>query len=76
MNTEPWDDQKKDEVLRRGSHQSAVQHESFLCEEFVDLILKGQWVLFPADLVLHEPSVCLSPLGVGPQWERPTQNNL
>jgi hypothetical protein len=68
--TEPWDKQKKQEALQWGSHQSSVQHEVFLCEAFVDLILKGQWVLLPANLVLHEPILRLSPLGVVPQRER------
>jgi hypothetical protein len=54
------------EALQRVSHQSAMQHEGFVCEEFVDLILKCQWVLLSADLVLHEPNLCLSPLGVVP----------
>jgi hypothetical protein len=31
---------------------------------------KGQWVLLPADLVLHEPTLRLSPLGVVPQRDR------
>jgi hypothetical protein len=69
MKTEHWDNQRKRGALQRGSHQSALQHEEFLCEEFLDLILKGQWVLLPADLVLQEPDLHLSPLGVVPQWE-------
>jgi hypothetical protein len=70
MKTEPWDDKKKREALQQGSHQSALQHEGFLCEDFLDLIRKGQWVLLPADLVLQEPNLRLSPLGVVPQRER------
>jgi hypothetical protein len=70
MKTEPWDDQRKRDTLQRGSHQSALKHERFLCEEFVDLVLKGQWVLLPADLVLKEPNLRISPLGVVPQQER------
>jgi hypothetical protein len=67
--TKPWDDKKKRDALQRGSHQYALQHEGFLCEEFVDLILKGQCVLLPADLVLQEPNLRLSPLGVVTQRE-------
>jgi hypothetical protein len=69
VKTEPWDDQRKRDALQRGSHQSALQHEGFLCEEFVELILKGQWVLLPADLVLQEPNLRI-PLGVVSQQER------
>jgi hypothetical protein len=36
----------------------------------MDLILKGQWVLLPADLVLQAPNLRISPLGVVPQRER------
>jgi hypothetical protein len=42
MNTQPWHTQRKLEALQRGSHQLTVQHKGFLCEEFVDLIRKGQ----------------------------------
>jgi hypothetical protein len=41
-----------------------------LCEEFVDLICKGQLVLLPADLFLQEPNFRISPLGAVPQRER------
>jgi hypothetical protein len=30
----------------------------------MDLIHKGKWFLIPANLVLHEPNLRLSPLGV------------
>jgi hypothetical protein len=36
----------------------------------VDIIHKCQWVLLRADLVLHDPNLRLSPLGVVPQYER------
>jgi hypothetical protein len=67
MKTEHWSRQRKDEALKRGSHQSALLHTDFLCEEFVDMIHKGQWVLLPARLVLDENNLQLSPLGVVPQ---------
>jgi hypothetical protein len=70
MKTPPWNQQQKQDALHWGSHQSAEQHKGFLCEEFVDLIRKRQWVLLPADLVLHEPNLRLSPLGVVPQRDR------
>jgi hypothetical protein len=45
MKTEPWSRQLKVEALKRSSRQSANLHQEFLCEDFVDMIHKGQWVL-------------------------------
>jgi hypothetical protein len=45
-------------------------HTDFLCEEFVDMIHKGQWVLLPARLVLDEKNLRLSLLGVVPKGDR------
>jgi hypothetical protein len=70
MKTEPWWRHRKDEALKRGSYQSALLHTDFLCDEFVDMIHKGQWVLLPARLVLDEKNLRLSPLGVVPQRDR------
>jgi hypothetical protein len=53
MKTEPWYLQQKVEALKQGSHQSAMLHKDFLCEEFVDMIHKVQWVLLPAHLVVY-----------------------
>jgi hypothetical protein len=47
-----------------------MQHKGFLCEEFMDLICKGQWVLLSFHLVHHATNVRVSPLGVVPQWDR------
>jgi hypothetical protein len=70
MKTPPWNQQQKQDALQQGSHQFAEQHNGFLCEEFVDLIQKRQWVLLTADLVLHEPNLRLSTLGVVTQHDR------
>jgi hypothetical protein len=70
MKTPPWNQQQKKDALQRGSHQSAEQHKGLLCEEFVGLIRKRQWVLLPADLVLCEPNLRISPLGVILQRDR------
>jgi hypothetical protein len=45
--------QQKLAALDRGSHQSAKQHVEFLCGAFVDMIEKGQWILFPTKLILN-----------------------
>jgi hypothetical protein len=70
MKTEPWSRQRKDEALTRGSHQSALLHTDLLCDEFVDMIHKGQSVLLPERLVMDEKNLRLSPLGVVPQRDR------
>jgi hypothetical protein len=62
MKTDSWSRQRKNDALKRGSHQSAVLHTEFLCEEFVDMIQKGQWVLLPARLAMDEKNLRLSPL--------------
>jgi hypothetical protein len=41
-----------------------------MCGEFVDMLKKGQWILLPANLVLKNHNLRLSPLGVVPQRER------
>jgi hypothetical protein len=66
-NNFPWYLQHKLAALERVSHQSANQHVDFLCEEFIDTINKGQWVLLPASVLLKERNLRLSPLGVVPQ---------
>jgi hypothetical protein len=58
------------EALFQGPHQSALRNVTFLRKEYVDIIHKGQWVFLPASLVLDEPNLRLSPLGVVPQCDR------
>jgi hypothetical protein len=70
LKTVKWSRSQKISALKRGSHQSACQHTDFLCEEFVDMIRKGHWVLMPANLVLDDDNLRLSPLGVVPQRDR------
>jgi hypothetical protein len=65
-----WMFAQKAAALTRGPHQSASKHIPFLRQEFVDMIHKGQWTVLPARLVLHEPQLRLSPLGVVPQRDR------
>jgi hypothetical protein len=57
MKKEPWSRQRKDEALKRGLHQSAMLHTDLLCDEFVDMIHKGQSVILPARLVLDEKNL-------------------
>jgi hypothetical protein len=68
--TGKWSPAPKLGALKRGSHQSACQHSDFLCEEFVDMIQKGHWVLLPTHMVLEEENLRLSLLVVVPQRDR------
>jgi hypothetical protein len=68
--TAPWYLQHKLTALERGSCQSANQHVDFLCEELINMVNKGKWVLLPALVFLEERNLCLSPLGVVPQRDR------
>ena len=70
MASPPWEQERRDEALRRGPHKSAKEHIDFLREEFVDMILKGHWSLLPARLLSNELVLRLSPLGVVPQRDR------
>jgi hypothetical protein len=66
----PWSFAQKAAALTRGPHQSALLHIPFLRQEFVDMIRKGQGTLLPAQLVLNDLQLRLSPLGVDPQRDR------
>ena len=56
-------------ALLRGAHKSCNDHLDFLRKEFVDMIHKGQWAVFPASVTLKLKEICLSPPGVVPQRE-------
>jgi hypothetical protein len=60
----PWPLERNMVALQYGAHQSVKQHVDLLCGEFVDMIHKGQWVLFPAHVVMSDPNLRISPLGV------------
>jgi hypothetical protein len=68
--TPPWSPPRKLEAPLQAPNQSALQNVPFLRKECVDMIHKGQWVLLPASLILDEPNLRLSPLGVVPQCDR------
>jgi hypothetical protein len=65
-----WTFTQKAAALTRGPHQSASKHIPFLRQEVVDMIHKGQWTVLQARLVLHDPQLRLSLLGVVPQRDR------
>jgi hypothetical protein len=73
LKTGKWSRAQKLSAIKRGSHQSACQHSDFLCEEFVNMIRNGHWVLLPAHLVLEDDNLLLRPLGVFPERDRRPQ---
>ena len=52
-NTEslPWTEAQKDECIRRGCHQSALEHSDFLREEMAEFIENRFWTVLPYELV-------------------------
>ena len=71
FDTPPWTRERIIQALKRGPHKSCDHHISFLEEEFIDMIHKGQWVVLPASVAEdHLPELRLSPPGVVPQRDR------
>jgi hypothetical protein len=70
LTTPPWSQAKLAAACARGSHKSATEYITFLQEEIIAMMQKGQWVLLPYHLVKHLPNLRLSPLGVVPQRDR------
>ena len=68
--TRPWTRQQIMHALHRGPHESCHDHISFLHEEFIDMISKGQWLVLPYSSVKNLPGLWLSPPGVVPQRNR------
>ena len=66
----PWNRSQKIAALERGPHKSAKEHLPFLREEYTDFCNKRFWTILPADLVLDELFLRLSPLGCVPQRDR------
>ena len=70
LHTPPWSPDAIKKALIRGAHRSCNEQIEFLSEEFVDMINKEQWVVFPFDRIKHLPGLRLSPPGVIPQRGR------
>jgi len=66
----PWSTETKDLCIRRGCHQSAVQHNQFLREEMAEFIENGFWTVLPYRQVRSLPSLMLSPAAVKEERER------
>ena len=56
--------------MDRGPHKSANEHVEFLCEDFLDIIDKSQWLILPYNKVKALKGLRLSPPGVIPQRNR------
>ena len=70
LHTAPWSHDRLLAAARRGSHQSAVEHTDFVCEEIVEFARQGFWTVLPTEVALTLPHLRLSPLGVVPQRNR------
>jgi Reverse transcriptase (RNA-dependent DNA polymerase). len=70
VSTAPWTKEQLDQAMARGAHRSCQDHLSFLSEEFVDMIQKGQWTILPYSVVEQLPNLRISPPGVVPQRDR------
>ena len=70
MTTPPWTRERKDRAYQRGPHQSSRGESEFVCEEMLDFIQQGYWIVLPFDVVADLPALRLSPLGVVPQRDR------
>jgi hypothetical protein len=77
LTTPPWDEQRVDEILKRGSHKSAVEYADFLREELLDFVQKGFWLVLPCRPMTKYKrilrSLRISPMGVVPQRARQLQ---
>ncbi|KAL3823338.1 hypothetical protein ACHAXA_010473, partial [Cyclostephanos tholiformis] len=69
FSTAPWSQTQVMRALARGPHKSCQDHLSFLQDEFVNMIHKGQWIVLPYSAVRDLPGLRVSPPGVVPQRE-------
>ena len=65
-----WTAEQRQAALERGAHKSAIEHRSFLREEFVDFVRKGFWAVLPAADVMDLEDLRLSPSGAVEQRAR------
>ena len=65
--TLPWNKQRCDEAVRRGSHQSAHADREFVFGEMADFCAQGYWAVLPYSVVRDWPELRISPLGSVPQ---------
>lgn len=70
LTTAPWDLDRRDAAMARGSHASTAEHHAFLRVEMADMVNKGFWVVLPYALVRTLPGLRLSPIGIVPQRDR------
>ena len=66
----PWTVSEHKAALCRGPHKSAYEYSEFLRDDMADMVDKGFWMVLPYDLVKHDPTLRLSPIGVVPQNNR------
>ena len=66
--TGPWTTEQLEAALARGAHPSCDKALEFLCEEFVDMVNKGQFVVLPAEIAKRLPGLRVSPMGWCLRW--------
>ena len=59
----PWNKDKVNASMKRAHNKSATEDIEFLCEDFVDMIDKDQWLILPCEEVQDLPGLYLSPPG-------------
>ena len=70
QSTAEWSLTQRDTALHRGPHPSTCGSESFVRDEFADMVAAGHWLVLPYELVKFLPTLRLSPTGVVPQKAR------
>ncbi|KAI2494662.1 adenylate kinase [Fragilaria crotonensis] len=61
--TPPWSQQRRDEAMQRGAHQSSQAEREFVCREMLDFCRQGYWVVVPYEAVRHLPNLRISAWG-------------
>ena len=60
LSWKPWSQRRLDQAIQRGPHPSCRPFQTFLNEEFIDMINKGQWVVLLYSVARHLPGLRLS----------------
>jgi hypothetical protein len=61
----PWDPQRLGAAVERGPHKSSHGERQFVCEDMLDFIRQGYWIVLPYDVVKQHPQLRLSALAIG-----------
>jgi hypothetical protein len=71
LSSPPWDEVHLESTIQRGPRKSATEYVDFLCEELLDFVQKGFWMVLPVKLLRTYKTLYkrlrVSPMGVVPQ---------